>query len=142
MTHSKLQKLIYYSYIYYLVSTGKKLFDTHFIAGMYGPYSEELYNKYRDFKREKNEITEWETYHLHGYEQEILYIILDSYGKLSSYQLSYVNSRDNAWKQARKGLQPWESGHNEITDAIVLAHCKINPKFLEKVQMLRPDKRE
>ena len=142
MTHSKLQKLVYYAYIYYLVSTGKRLFETNFVAGMYGPYSEELYEKYRDFKREKNEIVEWESYHLHGYEQEILYIILESYGKLSSYQLSYVNFRDNAWKQARKGLQHWESGHNLITDAIVLAHCKINPKFLEKMHTQKNDKTE
>ncbi|MFB0828009.1 Panacea domain-containing protein [Brevibacillus laterosporus] len=49
VSHLKLQKILYYAYATYLLSTGEKLFKEPIVAYKYGPVVEEIYQKYKGY---------------------------------------------------------------------------------------------
>lgn len=58
ITQLKLQKLIYLAYANYLEKTNKKLFSEKIVAYKYGPVIEEIYQEYKQHKREPIEEDE------------------------------------------------------------------------------------
>ncbi|MCY9512351.1 DUF4065 domain-containing protein [Paenibacillus larvae] len=118
MTLKKLQKLCYYAYSFYLAIYEKKLFDDNFEAWVHGPVNPQLYTEYREYGWQEipqeanypNSIMENERV------REIIEEVYDSYGHLDGNQLEYLTHQEDPWKNARNGLQPYESSRNVIDD--------------------------
>ena len=53
ITHLKLQKLLYFSYVYALINWNKKLWNNNFERWDNGPVLSIIYNKYKKYKREE-----------------------------------------------------------------------------------------
>lgn len=121
ITHLKLQKLLYYAQVYSLLSVGRRLFNNHFEAWVHGPVCPEVYNNFKQYSKNtdlgfalQNQINK--EFSLSYSDQNILNIILNTYGKLSGEQLEFLTHREKPWIIARDGLEFWESGDRKITD--------------------------
>jgi uncharacterized phage-associated protein len=93
ITPMKLQKLLYYCYVWQLVAKDKK-FDASFEAWTHGPVEPEIYKEYKKYGRKpiKGEI---------GAESIDLLIdfILDSYSVYSAIELSKTTHMESPWKK-------------------------------------------
>jgi uncharacterized phage-associated protein len=111
----KLQKLVYYSQAWSLVWDEEPLFEEKIYAWINGPVVPELYevNKGK-FKVAVDEIP-GNPEALNETQQETVSIIVKDYGAKSSQWLSDLTHLEDPWRNARKGLDSKERGHQEIT---------------------------
>ncbi|QHZ50733.1 Panacea domain-containing protein [Paenibacillus larvae] len=118
MTPKKLQKLCYYAYSFYLAIYEKKLFDDNFEAWVHGPVNPQLYTEYREYGWQEipQEINYPNSIMKNERVREIIEEVYDSYGHLDGNQLEYLTHQEDPWKNAREGLQPYESSRNVIND--------------------------
>lgn len=96
VTPMKLQKLLYYCYVWQLVASDKK-FDASFEAWTYGPVEPEIYNAYKKFGKkpvqaDKDSIISAEP---------LLDFIMDSYAVYSAIELSKTTHLESPWKKYR-----------------------------------------
>ncbi len=113
VTAMKLQKLLYYSQAWSLVWEDRPLFKARIEAWANGPVAPEVYARHRGaFK-----VVEWEgnPAALNPAEQENVDLVLEFYGKKSSFELSQLTHAERPWNEARKGLAPGSRGNQEIT---------------------------
>lgn len=105
ITPLKLQKLLYYSYVWSLV-TGKKVFDATFEAWNYGPVEPFIYHHYKPYG--KAVIPSQKKISV-AMPPEIDFI-LDSYAHFSAIELSKTTHLEKPWKQnaVNKALIPDE----------------------------------
>ena len=114
MTAMKLQKLVYYAQAWGLVWDEEPLFPERIEAWANGPVVRELYDVHRgQFRVSENVLGNADT--LSDDQIGTVEGILHFYGKMSSQQLSDLTHREDPWRDARKGLEPGERGHREIT---------------------------
>jgi uncharacterized phage-associated protein len=116
MTAMKLQKLVYYCQAWHLVWEERPLFDAKIEAWANGPVSPYLYRQHRGEFR----VTRWpmgDPKRLRPDERETIQVVLATYGDLSGQRLSELTHREPPWRDARRGLEPGERGHREITHA-------------------------
>lgn len=122
MTPKKLQKLCYYAYGWYLAIEKKPLFQNQFEAWIHGPVDPGLYTEYKEYGW--NEIEKQKTLPKDILDNpelmEFLEEVFESYGHLDGNQLEYLTHRETPWKEARKGLKPYESSKNLITDDTIM----------------------
>jgi uncharacterized phage-associated protein len=110
----KLQKLVYYSQAWALVWDDRPLFPEPIEAWVNGPVVPALYERHRG----QFLVTEWPyggPSRLDEAARETIDIVLDHYGKLNAQQLSALTHSEAPWKDARRGVQPGERGHQVIT---------------------------
>ncbi len=93
VTPMKLQKLLYYCYVWQLVADDKK-FDATFEAWKHGPVEPEIYNEYRKYGRKpiKGENSEDSI-------DPMLDFILESYAVYSAIELSKTTHLESPWKK-------------------------------------------
>jgi uncharacterized phage-associated protein len=114
VTAMKLQKLIYYAQAWGLVWDEEPLFPERIEAWANGPVVKELYDVYRgQFRVSEPKYGDPDL--LTEEQVDTVDSILKFYGKMSSQQLSDLTHREDPWRDARKGLEPGERGHREIT---------------------------
>jgi len=114
VTAMKLQKLVYYSQAWGLVWDEEPVFSERIEAWANGPVVRELYEVYRgQFRVTENRYGDPDVLK----EEQIATVdaVLKFYGGLSSQQLSDLTHREDPWRDARRGLEPGERGHREIT---------------------------
>jgi uncharacterized phage-associated protein len=117
LTDIQIQKLVYYAYSWYMVvHKGKKIFDEQPEAWIHGPVFRSLFNSMKsksflDLSEVKN-ICESNT--------EFLNTIYSVYGKYSGNTLERMTHSELPWKEARKGLAPYEHSQNKIKDSDII----------------------
>ncbi len=111
MTQKKLQKLCYYAQGLYGAITGKKLFKDELEAWIHGPVSPVLYYKYKPYGY--NNIPKRTSTKQNKDLHDILIEIYRIYGGLDGDQLEALTHKEEPWRNARKGLKPYEPS-NEI----------------------------
>jgi uncharacterized phage-associated protein len=93
ITPLKLQKLMYYCYVWQLVS-GDKRFDASFEAWPHGPVEPDVYHKYKEFGSDFIPAGP-----LVPLEEPLLDFILDSYGVFSARELSKTTHLEAPWRK-------------------------------------------
>lgn len=89
----KLQKLLYYCYVWQLVADGKK-FEASFEAWKHGPVEPEIYNEYKNFGREPVSVED-----APNLNEPLLDFILDSYAVFPALELSKTTHMESPWKK-------------------------------------------
>jgi len=93
VTPMKLQKLMYYCYVWQLFAKEKK-FDASFEAWKHGPVEPEIYNEYKEYGRKpiKSENSS-------NTIDPLIDFILDSYAVYSAIELSKTTHLETPWKK-------------------------------------------
>ena len=121
MTHKKLQKLCYYAYSWYLTLSEKELFESGFEAWVHGPVNRDLYAEYADYGWSEiaqidNKI---EDFLEEPENKKLIEEIYRIYGHLNGDELEALTHEEKPWKEARIGLEAWESSKNKINNEII-----------------------
>lgn len=98
ITHLKLQKLLYYIYVWSLVN-GKKISNCSFVAWKLGPVETDIYEKYK--YHGKNLIPVHSDIKIDFFDSEdkkLIDFVLDSYSPFSAFDLSETTHSENPWK--------------------------------------------
>lgn len=116
ITTVKLQKLVYYSQAWSLAWDGVPLFNEEFQAWANGPVCAELFDAHRgQFLISVDDLAAYSNYKLSECEKETIDIVIETYNKYSSQQLSDMTHQERPWKEAREGFAPGERCHNVIS---------------------------
>lgn len=123
MTHKKLQKMLYFSYGIYLVENNKNcenindcLFINRFEAWVHGPVDPSVYQIY---KNSGINLISIETCNENVLGKKVLKVLertMEIYSKYDADELEEITHNQIPWKNARKGLAPWEASNNPILD--------------------------
>lgn len=123
MTHKKLQKMLYFSYGIYLVENNKNcenindcLFTNRFEAWVHGPVDPLVYQIY---KNSGINLISKETCNENMLGKKVLKVLertMEIYSKYDADELEEITHNQIPWKNARKGLAPWEASNNPILD--------------------------
>lgn len=131
MTHKKLQKLLYFSYGYYIASYNNnvsklenEMFENDFEAWVHGPVSPKIYNLYRDagykiISKDKNTpviLTEKV--------EDVLFLVLNRFMDKDGDDLERMTHNQFPWLNARNGLSPIEPCSNPITKEDIFVFFK------------------
>lgn len=116
MTHKKLQKLCYYAKAWYLAINDTNLVSEPFEAWVHGAVQPRLYQKYRSYGFQ---LIPMYTDSVKKLPEEFLSFaneVYNAYGDLSGDELERLNHTEEPWRNARKGLKPWQSSDNVIAE--------------------------
>ena len=116
MTDKKLQKLCYYAKAWYLALNDENLISEPFEAWVHGAVQPKLYWEYKPYgfntiPQNQNDIETIPEEFL-----DFAKMIYASYGDLDGNQLERLNHSEMPWINARRGLRPWQPGHNIISE--------------------------
>lgn len=109
MTHKKLQKLCYYAKAWYLAINDDNLISENFEAWVHGAVQPELYAKYRAYGFQLISMYNGEMSSIPEEFLDFSREVFEAYGALSGDDLEKINHQETPWINARKGLKPWES---------------------------------
>jgi uncharacterized phage-associated protein len=119
MDTMKLQKLVYYSQAWSLAWTGLPLFLNRIEAWRDGPVCPDLFHVHK--KRYTIATVGGDADALSPKERDTIDSVLAFYGERSADWLSEVTHQEDPWREARRGLLPFQSSQREIThDAMKL----------------------
>ena len=101
----KLQKLLWYIYVWYLIYTGQKNINEKIFAWLHGPVVAEVYCKYKDYgyqvipfdEEYKKEYDE----NFSNEDKEIMSGILDNYSSFTADELEDKIHKEEPWIRAR-----------------------------------------
>lgn len=124
----KLQKLLYYSQLWFFVKNRKPLFNDMISAWIFGPVVYSVWSSFRFIKRTdiipSNKCVNVDL-------NDVLYHLDDvwnAYGHLSGSQLVELTHQDKPWLNSRKGLlnnQP--SGNIVEINSLTVSDFSLNP---------------
>lgn len=115
MTPKKVQKLCYYYKAWSLALYDKDFLpDTEFQAWVHGPVCPELYQKYKDYGWNNIPQFSGELFPFNEAETEVLESVWLTYGNLSANAIEAQTHRDAPWRNARIGLDEFESSERPI----------------------------
>lgn len=120
-TPKKLQKLVYYSYSWFIAIHNENenditsvLFNEQPEAWLHGPVFKSLYQEYKKYgwhEVEKNETSiEFENDEI----KPFLDKIYNTYNKFDADELEYMTHQESPWKKARDGVSALGSSNNKI----------------------------
>ena len=118
ITHLKLQKLCYYAQAWYLALNNERLINGEFQAWPHGPVNTELWARFREKNWQpilQSEVKA-EGFSFHEQDLSFLGVIWDIYGPYTAKALEDMTHDELPWIEARKGLSPYESSRNPISD--------------------------
>jgi len=126
----KLQKLLYYIQSWHITKFEKDiLFETMPEAWVNGPVYRPIYDRYKatffrneNFPNTLNEDTlnkkideSLKGLNLPEDKQNLIFSVLNAYGKLSDERLVLMTHSEEPWNEARRGLSPIERSENKIS---------------------------
>ena len=108
----KIQKLIYFSYSWYLALMNEKideldnrLFENRFEAWIHGPVDPVLYQKYKEKGASYIDLYTGRLANFLEEDKEILDNIWDEYGGYTANQLESISHQHDPWKIARQNAK-------------------------------------
>lgn len=123
MTHKKLQKLLYFSYGFYLAQNNNDvnnlenfLFVNNFEAWVHGPVDPTIYNI---FKNNGVNLLYMENTTTFKFDEKImnaLNITMEKYGKMNADELEYESHIQLPWKNARNGIAETDISNSKLQD--------------------------
>lgn len=127
VNNKKLQKLVYYSYAWFLTLNNEsaetienRFFNARFEAWIHGAVNPDLYEKYKKFglKVIPNGGGDKENSNLDFSPEEldILEQVNSVYGHFNGNELESICHQESPWKIARANLLPNAPSHNLISD--------------------------
>lgn len=117
LTDIQIQKLVYYAYSWYMVlHDGKKIFDEQPEAWIHGPVFRSLFNNMKS----KSFFDLSTVEKMCESNADFLDKIYDVYGNYSGNKLEMMTHSELPWKEARKGLAPYEHSKNKIKDSDII----------------------
>ncbi len=131
----KIQKLVYYAYVWFLVNKNKKLFNEKIEAWPNGPVIPSLYKQLKRYgsspinveeftkvkdENEYNNLTNLIPKNV----RDLLDKVYSKYMTLTPFELVMLTHSEKPWKEARKGLLPTQKSNNEIQDKDILFQFK------------------
>lgn len=116
MTHKKLQKLCYYAKAWYLAINDENLIEEPFEAWVHGAVQPALYQKYRAYGFQLIPMFKENLLLLPEEFLSFSREIFESYGEFSGDELEKINHQEAPWLNARRGLKPWQSGIEVISE--------------------------
>lgn len=123
MSPKKLQKLLYYSYAWFLTLQNEssdeldnKLFDAEFEAWVHGPVIYSVYDQYRHkgyqpIERYEGEIPDFDEETLDVLEQ-----VWNVYGSYTGNEMESITHQESPWQNARSGYSPLDRCNEVISD--------------------------
>lgn len=115
----KLEKLVFYAFAWHLAWTEEPLFKERYEAWAQGPACPALYNVHHG---NYDSLTSWpkgRAERLTPEQRESIDQVLESYGPLTTQQLSHLMRYERPWMEAREGLDYLERSNRAIdTDTI------------------------
>lgn len=112
----KLQKLMYYCQCWSLVWDERPMFDNTIEAWINGPVIVDLYHEHQGlYYIEASFFEQKDKAELTPDEKDTIDSVVDYYGKKSPQELSDLTHAETPWREARKGLSPFERGNHPIT---------------------------
>jgi len=131
MTHKKLQKLLYFSYGIYLAKNNengtnleKTLFENNFEAWANGPVEPTVYNTYKNSGVNFLYVENFDAYDFNLSVMDVLNKTMELYGNYDADELEIISRNQAPWKNARKGLLPFEASSNLLSDADIYVTFK------------------
>ncbi len=113
----KLQKLIYFSEVWHVAWTGRKLFPDPFEAWPDGPVVRRVFG-YQD-----NEgVPAYDGTGLTREEMVIIDSVLDHYGNLTYQELIDLTHAHLPWMEVREGLAPDEPSQHQLSDSTIASY--------------------
>lgn len=126
ITNKKLQKLIYYVEAWGLVFLDS-IYDENIEAWVHGPVVREVYNEYKkfgysqiiqDYPKDSSASKELgkleKVLDINEDKKELIEIVLEKYGAMSSFQLELLVHQEQPWLEAREGLGPTDKCNKYI----------------------------
>ena len=111
----KLQKLLYYSQLWFFVKNDKRLFDDRIQAWIYGPVVYDVWANFKFMKRSSiipnNRAVNFD---LDDITVNHLNDVWESYGHLTGSDLVDLTHNDLPWKNSRKGLLRNQPSDKEV----------------------------
>lgn len=132
VTNMKLQKLLFYSYVWYLVHEKKKLFSEPITAWQYGPVISQAYDAYKKYGAEPiKEPADGDSSKLDEEQKAIIEDVFNIYGSMNGIELAMLTHSERPW------LVAFEPGkHNPISDDVMFEFYK------EKLKRMENDEQE
>lgn len=101
ITHLKLQKILYYTQVVFLIKKREKAFEEQILAWRYGPVIQEIYTKYTSQWRNFLEVDNgWEDSSLSPEDKKLIERTREIFGRYSANQLVEMTHSDDPWKNA------------------------------------------
>lgn len=122
MTQKKIQKLVYYAYVWYIVDNNDTnnisnvLFNEKPQAWVHGPVFPSLYEEYRKFGRENIPKLDSITIKLNENIKKFLDEIWKIFGRYDGDELEILTHKEEPWIKARKGIAATAPSNEKITD--------------------------
>lgn len=134
ITPKKLQKLLYYTYQWYLYVFNDdedhieiRLFDEPFEAWVHGPVIPSLYRRYSCFGYariyESDQMDAEKEIDLE--DKQVIDNALSVYAKYDADTLERLSHLESSWKNQRKGYKPWENCNNIMLDKDIYHDCAL-----------------
>lgn len=138
MTHKKLQKLLYFSYGYYLATyndsvdeLNDEMFENDFEAWVHGPVSPKIYNLYREAGYSKISKDAGEPTILTDEIEKVLFVVLQKYKNQNGDELEKITHEQTPWLNARKDLLEIEPSSNPISSSDIYKYFKEHDMVVE-----------
>jgi uncharacterized phage-associated protein len=131
ITNKKLQKILYYIKAWGLVYFKDGIIDDDFEAWIHGPVCYSVYQEYKKFgysplKIDYNGLSS--SQYINNFKikfgktqedkdkLEMIDVVFNKYGKLTSLQLELLTHSETPWLEARESLRPIDNGNNVIKE--------------------------
>jgi len=130
ITNLKMQKVLYYVYVWYLINTGRPCFTEKFQAWPNGPVIRSAYDALKVYGSSPIDVDYSEISceedlqnlkeNLGDVFIEIIDQVYENYGTKSPFELVALTHNESPWKVAREGLGVTEPSKNEISDKDIM----------------------
>lgn len=120
LTGYQLQKLIYYSQAWCLVTQGRPLFDEKVRAWDHGPVVYEVFREHARCRTVTINDVSGDPSHLTALDMAVVDAVLDSYGSLSGDQIEDLSHHETPWKAVYDGTSTTHSP--VITDEAMIEY--------------------
>jgi len=129
MSPKKLQKLLYYSYAWFLTLQNEsveelenRLFDEKFEAWVHGPviytvYDDYRHQGYRPINRYEGQIPAFD-----DETEDVLNQVWEVYGHFTGNELESISHQEDPWIKAREGYSALERCNVEINDESIFEY--------------------
>lgn len=129
VTNMKLQKLLFYSYVWNLVEHKKdKLFEEPILAWKYGPVIASAYHVYKKYGADSiKESVDGDPTVLTSSQKDIIEDVFNIYGKMNGIELAQLTHSERPW------LETYEEGkENVIADELMYEFYSAKKDRVEK----------